>query len=158
MERRVLVERLGTRELAIRDGAEIVFRISERTVYRGETPVWLLVHKGWDLFTGCWELVAARDRSPVAGYSYASSFYRFGEGVRIRLGGSDRECLFRRVSPDDDRWLLSDWEGAPIIESLKPPDSSSGLWSLRVIAADPCEALWPLVCLLAFDRLVCGRF
>lgn len=155
MGRVVSVEKISPEELILRLDGDPLFRIRRRTVFRGTDPVWEIAHRGTHLFEGSWQIGAFADGQPLASYRYISTSYRYGEDLQIRSAGPEGELLFRRVDPEQDRWLLLTREGDVLLETMTP--AAAGRWELQ-IAGTPAEpALWPVVCLLTFDRLASGR-
>jgi len=148
-------EKISPEELILRQDGEPLFRIRRRTVFRGDDPIWEIAHGGTHLFEGSWQIVTFTDGLPLASFRYISSSYRYGEDLRIRCADPEEELLFRRVDPEQDRWLLMTRAGDLILETAAP--AAAGLWELLLAGSLAESALWPVVCLLAFDRLASGR-
>lgn len=157
MSRSLLIAKIAPRELLLREDDRTHFRILGETVFSDRDPAWVLHHEGAGLFTGCWRLLAAGDRRLVASCRYISASSHYGEDLRIQWHETGEEFLFRRVDPEQDRWLLLDRPGKVILETanLAPPGSD---WLLRVVAPLEDRILLPVVCLLMFDRLASDRF
>lgn len=157
MEKSIRVEKTAPRDVAILDEGKVRFRIVNRAVQEGDRTIWQLVHRGADLFTGFWELVDAESKEVLVGFYYIPSSYRYGEDLNIRHYPDEGEYLFRRLAHDEDRWVLTTREGEILLETRPPEPSSPTVWDLRVKTAADERVIWPLICLLAFDRLACGR-
>jgi hypothetical protein len=156
MDRSLLVDKIAPRELLLRENNRIHFRIQGRTVFHGRDPFWEIAHEGSSLFSGCWRLLAADDRRILASYRYISASYRYGEDLRILWHESEEEFLFRRVDPEQDRWLLISRAGDVLLESAAAALSENS-WELRVVGVLDDRILLPVVCLLMFDRLASDR-
>ena len=149
------VEKISPEELILRQDGDPLFRIRRRTVFRGADPVWEIGHRGTHLFEGSWQIASFADGLPLASFCYISSSYRYGEDLRIRCTDPEEELLFRRVDPEQDRWLLMTRTGEVLLETAAP--AAAGRWELQVAGPLADSALWPVVCLLTFDRLASGR-
>ncbi len=148
-------EKISPEEVVLRRDGEPLFRIRSRTVFRGADPIWEIAHRGEHLFEGSWQIVSFADGETLASYRYISSSYRYGEDLRIRCPEPQGELLFRRVDPEQDRWLLLTRTGEVLLETLAP--AAGGSWELQIAGPLDETALWPVVCLLTFDRLASGR-
>ena len=148
-------EKISPEELLLRRDGEPLFRIRNRTVFRGADPVWEIAHRGEHLFEGSWQILSFAGGEMLASYRYISASYRYGEDLRIRCPEPEGELLFRRVDPEQDRWLLLTRTGEVLLETLTP--GVGGSWELEVVGPLTENVLWPVVCLLTFDRLASGR-
>ena len=157
MSKRLTVEKVSDFELALRAGESSGLCLRRQVVLREGQPVWEIVHEGPHLFSGTWTIVDYVTRQPLAASSYLATSFRYGEDLTIRQFDSGQEWLFRRVDPDQDRWLLLTLASEVVLESAPPRPEAPGAWELRATGGvDPADLL-PVVCLLAFDRLTSGR-
>ena len=152
----LFIEKISPRELVLHRDGETLLRIKDRVVFQGAEPLWQIVHQGADMFCGTWQILAVGDRRLLASYRYISTSYRYGEDLRIRCPGVEAEFLFRRVHPEQDRWLLLSSGGDVLLEA-SASSGPTGPWELRSVGSLEDRLLYPVICLLTFDRLVSGR-
>ncbi len=143
--------------MVIRIGGEDRFAVAHRVVHENGVPVWQYAHRGADLLSGDWDLLDCTSLRRVAGFHYLPSAYRHGEDLLLRVQGDESEYLFRRQAADEDRWLLAPRDGETLLESLPSEPGAPHRWQLALRRDAAGVVLWPLVCLLAFDRMACGR-
>ncbi|MBN2433208.1 MAG: hypothetical protein JXQ27_17190 [Acidobacteria bacterium] len=152
---KILVIDQQPNEVILYDGSRPRYVIRGNTVYHQNQPLWEIKHAGSSLFAGTWKILSLPDRVPLAGYRYIHSSFRYGEDLKLRHYGLDIEFLFRRVDPEKDRWLLISQSGENIMEAF--PGSGSGALEFHLQGSCDEEPLWPLICLLLFDRLSYDR-
>jgi hypothetical protein len=151
---KILVIDQKPQEVVLYDGSQPRYVIRENVVYHLDQPLWAIRHAGATLFAGTWKIYSLPDNVPLAGYRYLHSSFRYGEDLKIHHYGLDLEFLFRRVDPEKDRWLLIAQSGENILEAFP---GSGGTLEFHLQGSCDEEALWPLICLLLFDRLSYNR-
>lgn len=157
MEKTLSIVKVGSGTVALRDESAVLYEIRDHTVFRDGEPIWRLVHQGMNLFSGTWKITTFPDNQPVASYRYIPSSYRYGEDLKIFVHELEQDLLFRRIDAEEDRWILLSHRGEIILESIPATASESGEWELRLEGQGDDSYLWPVICLLIFDRVVCDR-
>ena len=156
MDKILTVDKQNSQDVILWDGDTPLFKIHGHTVYQQDRPLWQIDHSGDNLFAGAWKISLLPEKTPLAGYRYIQSSYRFGEDLKIVHFDLDVEFFFRRIDPEKDRWLLISRTGQVILETFHQSPSSALEFHLKGNCDE--NALWPIICLLIFDRLVCNRF
>lgn len=151
------IEKQPSGELILSENDTLLYRIVDYTVFQDQIPVWEILHRGANLFSGSWQLISLPDRRPAVSYRYLANSYRYGEDLKIVHHQSEAEFLFRRVDPERDHWALMTRAGELVLESVPSSSQAPGTWGLRLVGEMPAAHLRPLICLLTFDRLACGR-